>query len=130
MNLFEQIHKGIELVEKGKALGKETGPVEDKVKALQGRLNKEIERLKLSEFEQRDIAVEIHSEVLGCTLWLCSSDTMVTQIKEDAPGAVCYTVGELRHLLSLNPSPESLKKIHEAKAIYPGSTVVEAFRKL
>lgn len=86
--------------------------------------------IKLSEFERRDIAVEIYSEVLGCELWLCSNKYIAAQIREDAPGAVCYTVKELRHLLGLNPSPESLKTIHEAKAVFPGSTIEETDKSL
>lgn len=129
MNLIEQISKGVELIEKGNALGKDTAPIRDKVKSLQTRLKKEVEQLKLSEFARRDMAVEIYSEVLGCNLWLCSNDEMAAQIKEDVPRAVCYTCEELRQLVSLNPDPESLKKIHDAKAFMPNSKIKKSTKR-
>jgi len=81
--------------------------------------------ITLTEFARRDIAVEIYSDILGCNLWLCSNNEMVTQIRRDDPEKICYTLKELQHLLTLNPSPKSLKTIHEVKTIYPGSTVKE-----
>lgn len=78
-----------------------------------------ISGIALTEFARRDIAVEIYSEVLGCNIWFCSNDKIATQIRKDSQGQVCYTVEELRHLISLNPGPESLIKIHEAKRIFP-----------
>ncbi len=84
-----------------------------------------IQGITLTEFARRDIAVEIYSEFLGSTLWLCSNNEMAAQIRRDDPGKTCYTLKELRRLLTLNPSPESLKKIHEVKTIFPGSTVKE-----
>lgn len=81
--------------------------------------------IKLSEFERRDIAVEIYSEFLGCALWLCSNAKMAAQIRNDAPDAVTYTVSEIRQLISLNHSLEGLKKIHDAKIVFPDSVVKE-----
>lgn len=98
--------------------------IEKQIKARDAALTAEyLPGIKLSEFERRDIAVEIYSEILNCRLWLCSNKRMAAQIREDAPDAVIYTVDELRLLLRLDPSPESLKRIHEAKVIYPGSIV-------
>lgn len=109
---------------------------------LLDRLNKKIEERKkresepltpeiltnltLTEFARRNIAVEIYSEVLKCNLWLCSDEEMKAQVERDAPGQVCYTVPELRNLLKLNPSPESLKSIHAAKEILPGLVIKSA----
>lgn len=81
--------------------------------------------MTLAEFARRDLAVEIYSEVLESNIWLCSNNEIMAQIKDEAPGQVCYIVEELRHLIRLGPSPESLKKIHEAKAIYPNSFIKE-----
>ena len=125
MNLIEQIYKGVELIERGKVLGKDTTLIQDRVKVIQARLNKEVEKLKLSEFERRDIAVEIYSEVLGCTVWLCSNQEMAAQVKKDDPEAITYTTHELRELVKLNPGSEDLKKIHDAKRVFPGSTLKE-----
>lgn len=108
---------------------------------LLDRLNKKIEERKkqdpnpstadisdltLAEFARRNIAVEVYSEIIGCVIWLCSDEEMKAQMEREAPGHVCYTVRELRNLLKLNPSPEDLKKIHEAKEIFPNSTIRSA----
>ncbi len=106
----------------------------EKLEKIEARLEKEqtaltaecLPGIKFSEFARRDIAVLIYSEFLGCELWLCSNNKMAAQIKQDAPEQVCYTADELRHLISLDPGPESLKKIHEAKTVYLGSTLTEA----
>ena len=82
--------------------------------------------ISLSEFARRDIAVEISSEFLGSNLWLCSNNEMEAQIRQDAPEQVCYTLEEIRSLLSLNPNPDSLKKIHAAKSIFSDSTLKSA----
>ncbi len=79
--------------------------------------------ITLTEFARRDIAVEIYSDFLQCNLWLCSNNEMATQLKKDAPEQVCYTLDELRHLISLNPDPKSLQKINSAKSVFPGSTL-------
>ena len=81
--------------------------------------------ITLAEFARRDIAVEIYSEFLQCDIWLCSNDEIASQLKKDAPEQVCYTLDEIRSLLTLNPSPESLKKIHEAKIVFPNSKLKE-----
>jgi len=78
-----------------------------------------------AEFAKRDLAVEIYSDFLQCNIWLCSNDEIATQLKRDAPGQVCYTLDEIKSLLTLNPSPESLKKIHEAKIVFPNSKLKE-----
>lgn len=85
-----------------------------------------ITNITLAEFSRRNISIEIFSEVLQCTLWLCSDEEMKAQVMRDAPGQVCYTALELRSLLKLNPSPEDLKKIREAKEVFPNSKIRSA----
>jgi len=82
-----------------------------------------ISDITLSEFARREIAVEIYSEYLDCTLWLCSNSEMANQLRRDDPDKTCYTLEEIKHLLSLNPSIESLKQIHEAKVTFPSSKI-------
>ncbi len=82
--------------------------------------------ITLAEFARRDIAVEIYSDFLQCNLWLCSNNEMAAQIRRDAPEQVCYTLEELKCLLQLKPSPDSLIKIHEAKTSFPGSTIKDS----
>jgi len=83
-----------------------------------------IPRLTLSELEKRNLAIEVHSDILNCTLWVCPSEEAVKQIRRDCPGAICYTVRELRELLKGNLSPEDLKRIHDVKSTL-GSKVIE-----
>lgn len=84
-----------------------------------------ISQLRLSELAKRSLAVEIYSEVLGCSFWLCSNELMALQIKEDYPNAVTYTVDEMREIIRLNPTQEDLKRIHNTKSVFPDSRVIE-----
>jgi hypothetical protein len=86
----------------------------------------DIPTLPLSEFSRRDMAVEIYSEIFGREIWFCSNKGMTAQVRRDDPEAVCYTADELRNLVKLNPSPNDLKRINEAKTTFPDSTVIKA----
>jgi len=104
--------------------------VVDKQKQKESNLNIQgIQGLPLSVFEKRDLAVETYSEVLDCTIWLCSNNSMVRQIKQDNPGAVCYTTKELEKLIELNPKPDDIKNVNEAKKVFPGATIIETTTK-
>ena len=81
--------------------------------------------LPLPEFEKRDLAVEVYSDILQSIIWLCSNDSMVRQIQQDNPGSVCYTAQELKKLIKMNPGPHDLKSIHDAKKAFPGSTIIK-----
>lgn len=78
-DLEENVRKGRELIQKGKALGKDTKPLEKKVIALEERFSKHILQLRLSELSKRNIALKIYSEVLGCKIWLCGNKKMSLQ---------------------------------------------------
>jgi hypothetical protein len=82
--------------------------------------------LRLSELAKRNIALKIYSEVLGSEIWLCSSEEMAAQLRQDDPEAVTYTVDELRKLYKLQPFPEDLRGIHNAKTIFPGSKIIDS----
>ncbi len=129
MNLLTQIQIGEELIRKCKFQGKKFKSLETNVQGLKKTLHRDIERMKLSELKDRDMAIQIYSEVLCCNLWLCSNDEIANQLKKDAPEQVRYTIKEIKSLLSLNPSPDSLKKIHEAKTSFPGSTIRDSVTK-
>jgi hypothetical protein len=86
----------------------------------------EIASMELSAFATRDIAIEIHSEVLGSNVWFCPDDAMTNQVKSDNRQAVTYTVSELKELIQSSPTPEEIKRIHDAKVVFPGSTIVES----
>ena len=82
--------------------------------------------LSLAEFSRRNIAIEIYSEVLKCNVWLCSDENMKAQIERDDPDQMCYTARELWQIVKLNPTPESLQKINEAKEEFPKLTLKTA----
>jgi len=64
-----------------------------------------------TEFEKRNLAVPIYSEILNCEIWYCSNERMAAQVKRDDPEAVCYTTYELRELIKLDPGLVGLKKV-------------------
>lgn len=82
--------------------------------------------MRLSELAKREMAIRIRSEVLGCDVWLCSNARIALQVRGDDPDAITYTVAEMRQLIKLNPSPEDLKNMHNAKAVFPGSRIVDS----
>jgi len=79
--------------------------------------------ITLKEFSKRDIAVEIYSGVLNCNVWLCSNSGMLKKIRRGSPNENCYTIEEMKHLISISPNPKSLKEINNAKSIFPDSTI-------
>jgi len=80
-------------------------------------LNKE-----LSELTRLGIELQIFSEVLGCDVYFCINE-IANQIKKYDPDAIAYTTNELSKLCVLKPNPHELKRIHDAKLVFPGSTI-------
>ncbi len=126
MNLIVRIQIGKDLIVRGRSLGMDTTAVEVEVENLQSSLKAEVSRLKLSEFENRHIALPYDSRVLGEYVWFCSDDDIAAQIRTDEPAAVTYTVCELREIINLKPNPEDLKAIHNAKSVFPNSHIVDS----
>jgi hypothetical protein len=86
----------------------------------------QIPYMTLLEFGKRYMALEIDSEILGCHIWLCSNEEMEAQVKKDEPGGLTFTVKELEALLRLNPTPEDIRRVHEAKSVFEGAKVIES----
>jgi len=86
----------------------------------------QITSMKLTELAKRDIAIQIFSEILDCEIWLCSNEAMEIQIKKDDPAAITYTIDEIMNLIKLNPDPEELKRIHNAKEVFVDSKIVDS----
>ncbi len=85
-----------------------------------------ISQLKLSELSKRNMAIEIYSEILERTVWLCSNELMALQVKEDDPEAVCFTVDEMKQLIKLQPTPEELRRLYDVKSVFNGSKIIES----
>jgi len=82
-----------------------------------------IPSMSLAEFNKRNLALEIYSDILDCNIWLCSNDSMVKQIQSDNPGSVCYTAQELKKLIELNPRLDDIKNVNAAKQVFPKSSI-------
>ncbi|HEX3037279.1 MAG TPA: hypothetical protein VHT73_19515 [Thermodesulfobacteriota bacterium] len=85
-----------------------------------------ITNVRLSELAKLDIALQIYSDVLGCEIWLCYNEAMATQVRKDDPGAVIYTIAEVKRLIFLNPDPDDIRRIHATKALFPGSKIINS----
>jgi len=81
--------------------------------------------ISIDEFKKRKIGVEI----LNKSAWLCSNKEMVDQILEDDRTATAYTLDELIKLIELNPSKDFLKKIHNTKAVFENSKIIQTINK-
>ncbi len=86
----------------------------------------QISQMQLEKFAKRNMALDIYSEILGCTIWLCSNQEMVKQVKTDDPEAITYTVDEIMNLIRLTPDPEELRRIHNAKEVFVDSKIVDS----
>ena len=84
-----------------------------------------VSRLTLFELSKRDIAIQVYSGFLNCIIWLCSNEEMAAQIKRDDPEAITYSVDEIMNLIKLNPDPDGLRRIHNAKEVFMNSKIVD-----
>jgi len=118
----------LELVDKfvnETGIGKETEKKE-LVKPIHSKIEfNDIPLLTLSEFKDCDFALKIYSSVLNCHIWFCPDEQMVEERLEDDPAAITYTVDEIMNLTKLNPSPEQLRRIHDAKEVFTGSKLTD-----
>lgn len=101
-------------------------PEKEKKEEEQPQSSFDIAYMKLSELAKRDMAIEIRSEILDCRIWLCSNEEMVSQIRKDDPEAITYTVEELRELIRLNPTPDDIKRIHDAKSVFKRAKITDS----
>lgn len=86
-------------------------------------------QLRLSELAKREMAIKVYSEILRCDVWLCSNKTIALKVEADDPGAITYTIREMRELIKLNPGPEDLENIYNAKNVFHGSRIVDSWLK-
>ncbi|NIP37468.1 MAG: hypothetical protein GWM89_00060 [Candidatus Dadabacteria bacterium] len=83
-----------------------------------------IPNISLADFKKRNMGVLVYSEFLQDEVWFCSNDDMAKKIKNDDNDATTYTADELLEMIKLNPSPEGLKSIHEAKKCFKNSKIM------
>lgn len=126
MSLIERIQEGKKLIVLGRSLGEDTTEIETEVKDLQLLIQTEVSRLKLSEFEDRHMALLVDSRVLGEHVWFCSDEDIAAQVRKDAPGVAAYTTDELREIIHLNPNPDELTAINNAKSVFRSSKILDS----
>lgn len=127
MIFMNQIKKGLELIERGKYLGKNTNNLEEKVETLIRKLESII-NMKLSDFKHTDYAIEIYSDILKCNIWFCSNEVMKLQVLEYDPDAVIYLPDELIETLTA-VSNDDIKKINDCKSVFSDSKLIHYTQK-
>lgn len=120
VELEQRIRKGREAILKARTEGKDTS----KWEAHLGKLE-EAQMNQISEFEKRNLAILIPSEVLGCEYWLCSNQQVVDTTKKDASGAICYTADEVMKLFKGQLTTKNLQDIHLVKRMDNNCTILE-----
>ena len=105
--------KALKLVEGGKLK-----PVSDHQPSKQS-----VENMTLKDFSRSGLAVKVDSSLLGETVLFVSDETVAEKVKE--AGFTCYSARELAWLTRKQPAPDVLRKIHEVKTVFPGSTILQ-----
>lgn len=67
-------------------------------------------------------AVKIYSEVLGEEIWIVADERDMKALQAEHITDVVYMASEVEELKG--KPPEHIKKVHEAKRVFPGSKVV------
>ncbi len=84
----------------------------------------ELLKLPLKKLKELNIALQVESEVLNDTFWICSNDKMSEQVKKDDPDSVVYHIDEIGEILKSEPDKENLLSTHEAKKFFRKSQFV------
>lgn len=82
-----------------------------------------VQNMPLDTFAGANLVLKVASKVLGEDILFVSSDETAKKLKDE--GFIVYTAQELKTIVRLNPSPETLKAIHEVKNVFPESKVVQ-----
>lgn len=87
-----------------------------------------VENMTLQDFSRANLAVKIHSEVLGKEVYFVSNEKMRGQVKDE--GLVTYLPHELEHIIRIKPGTRELRTIHLVKETFPESQMVERIEEL
>ena len=86
-----------------------------------------LRRMTLGQFRFENTWLKVESELLPSLeygeIYIASSEDVEREIKVNNPRVVVYGPGELKRIMSLDPSPETMLAIHQAKAILGGRVV-------
>ncbi len=61
-----------------------------------------------SENKKSRKGLRIYFDILESTIWLCIDKEQASQVEQDDPEAICYTVAEIEEILSRKPNHEDL----------------------
>jgi hypothetical protein len=92
-----------------------------KLKPINDHENLDLQNMTLADFSRTQLALKVKSAVLGETILFVSNEAVAEKMKEE--GFICYTARELTWLCRKQLLPEELRKIHEVKAVFPGSRI-------
>lgn len=81
-----------------------------------------ITSMPLDEFTKNKLAIKVFSKLLGEEIWIVSNEEMKNKVADE--GLPIYLPLELEHLIKIRAEPEELKKIHLAKTVFQGSSIV------
>lgn len=90
--------------------------LQEAIEEIEGLLSESI----AEDFSSKNMAVRIHSEILGEEIYLVSNESVRQHLK--AEGLVCYLPEEILHMRNI--PPEGIKAIHDIKKEFGGNTRV------
>jgi hypothetical protein len=97
-----------------------TESLRDLARKICQRNNRELLKQVACETPAR-IAVKIYSEILDHFLWVLQDSSGIDDLISQGVNDAVYTYAEIRKLKGI--SPDNLRKIHEAKIIFPMSQI-------
>mgnify|MGYP001497890704 CR=1 FL=1 len=111
------------LVSPGKTISLEPEKAETFVKAGKLKPLSIVENMSLEQFGKSRLALKVESAVLNETVYFTPNETIAALLRRE--GFTCYTARELEVLTRKQFQLKELKKLHEIKAVFPGSNIIQ-----
>ena len=111
------------LITPGKIISLEAEKAEVFVKAGKLRPLAITKNMTLEHFAKTRLAIKVESSVLDEIIFFSPNQSVAAELRKE--GFVCYTAKELEVLTRKQFHPDELKKIHEVKTVFPGSSIIQ-----
>lgn len=85
------------------------------------RLLEQGKKIEKRSTKPKHFAIMIHSNLLNENIWLLSDEEMCRSIDDDR---VVYLADEIQSLIWIEAAPNTIRKIHMVKRVFPGSKIV------
>ena len=83
----------------------------------------QIASMPIEDFAKQNLAVKVHSAVLGQQIYFVSNTDIMNELKDE--GLAIYLPHELGYLIKLQATEEEIKKIHTIKEVFhDGPTII------